>query len=203
MTTLEVNSFVQAKIFIPHFHDSLTWPPAGERLLLPVVLLKSHPVLSPRGCGCLPKCRSAWIRAVGSNWSHKVEGKKTILPSLPQWPCKGGGILSCSSVTLRDIRGCLSSPGVPENSCAWYQEDFWICPCFYQDCVRCAGLLVSVALSCPALQKHFPAGNTLLLSWKAGALPFLHPECSSKESSLFASIRNFEWNYSAGHLCSK
>lgn len=41
---------------------------------------------------------------------------------------------------------------------------------------------MSVALSCPALQKRLPAGHTLLLSWKANSLPFLHLECSSKEA---------------------
>lgn len=68
--------------FLSHI-SMILWPDLllGERLLLPVVLLKSHPVLSPRGCGCLPKCRSAWIRAVGLNWSHKVEEKNPILPS--------------------------------------------------------------------------------------------------------------------------
>lgn len=204
MTTLEVNNLIQAKVVfsVPHFHDSLTWPPAGKRLLLPVALLKSHPVPSPSGRGCLPKCHSAWIRAVGLSWSHEVEEEHSSL--LPQRPCKDRRILSASSGPLRDFRGCPHSPEVPEKSCAWYQEDLtlWICLRFYQDCVLPAALLLSVALSPPALQKHFPAGHTLLLSWKANS-PLPSPRAQQRRRSLFASISNFQQDYSPGYPCSK
>uniref|UniRef100_A0A803VM43 Phagophore assembly factor 1 n=1 Tax=Ficedula albicollis TaxID=59894 RepID=A0A803VM43_FICAL len=43
-----------------------------------------------------------------------------------------------------------------------------------------------------ALQKYFPAGHTLLPSWKANLLLF--PRVQQQRSSLFASISNFEWN---------
>lgn len=94
--------------FIPHFHDSLTWPPAGKDLLLPVALLKPHPVPSPHGCGFVPKCHSARIRAVRLNSNHKVE-EKVLLPSYTVALQGWRGLLCSGSLTL----GLQQEPRLP------------------------------------------------------------------------------------------
>ena len=112
--------------FIPNFHESLAWPPAGEHVLLPVVLLKSHPAPSPG------------IRAVGWNRSQKVEWKKNNHCSLlPQRPCEAGGdpvLQPCNSQRLRRLPEF--SWGARKVLCLIpVRLDCWVCLCCSQDCV--------------------------------------------------------------------
>lgn len=100
--------------FPSSFHGLLTWAPAGERLLLPVVLLQSHPVLHPHGCGFLPKFCSAWVRVVGLNGTQREKCCSVVTG--------GGRPLFSSSVALRGcpltLVGCQKSL-VLENSGTW------------------------------------------------------------------------------------
>lgn len=192
-TTLEVNSFIKAKIFIPHFHDCLTWPPAGNCLLLPVALLKPHPVLSPHGCGFALKCHSAGIRVVRLNSSHKVEEKVFLLSYHSGFARMEWAVFQLSnpqtSVVAQAPLGCQKSL-VLDTSKNWLLDLPLLLPklCPFCSLAGVGGFVLSSST------EIFPSWSHSAAFLEGRHPPFPPPRVQQQRSSLFASISNFEWN---------
>lgn len=183
MTTLEVNNFIQAKIF---FYPTFPW--FSDLTSCWEALALASGSVEIASC---PKSFWPWLfaevplsRDKGCGIELKSWGRKRKTSFSPATAAlQGRGESRLRALELSVTSEVAQTPLRCQKSlCVWYREDLalWVCLCFYQDCVLSAAFLVSVALSPPALRKHFPAGHTLPLSWKAGSLPCPHPERSSK-----------------------